>query len=86
MNGTDLVVLVSYPCGDGPGGAPEAPSPVRYFPGGCPDDEPDGWPGPLDYDGPHSLTVCPACVASWLDDHLVGYPVPATTVTAPAAP
>ncbi len=47
-----------------------------YFPDGCPDQAPAGWPhDQRPYDGPHSTTVCPACIASWRTDYLVSDPV-----------
>ncbi|WP_239406064.1 hypothetical protein [Frankia sp. Cj3] len=47
-----------------------------YFPGGCPDTAPTGWPRDQQpYDDPHSTTVCPTCIGSWRTDHLVSDPV-----------
>ncbi|WP_026311565.1 hypothetical protein [Parafrankia elaeagni] len=55
---------------------------VPYFPGGCPDEAPEGWPlDTVDYEAPHASTICPGCVESWRADHLVSQPrtVPAGT-------
>jgi len=81
-----LVVMVverdGFALPDGVVGPVPGPSPVVYFPAGCPDVTPAGWNGPVDYDGPHAVTVCPSCVASWLCDHEVGYPIPAPAAMA----
>ncbi|CUU60885.1 hypothetical protein Ga0074812_14929 [Parafrankia irregularis] len=49
---------------------------VAFFPGGCPDSAPEGWPhDTVDYEDPHATTICPGCLDSWREDHLVSAPV-----------
>jgi hypothetical protein len=56
-----------------------------YFPDGCPELAPAGWPhDQRPYDAPHTTTVCPGCLDSWRADHLVSDPVqvpPGTPLT-----
>jgi hypothetical protein len=58
-----------------------------YFPDGCPDEAPVGWPdGQEPYDGPHYVTVCPACRPRWEDDHVVSDPTSTPPSDPPATP
>jgi len=49
-----------------------------YFPAGCPETAPPGWPADDDNMVPHLGTVCPVCIDSWRRDQRVSDPVPVT--------
>ncbi len=46
-----------------------------YFPDGCPETAPPGWPTDTPYERPHLETICPACIQSWRSDFFVSDPV-----------
>ncbi|CUU60880.1 hypothetical protein Ga0074812_14924 [Parafrankia irregularis] len=79
---TDRVLVVLREAAEHPDNEALDADLIPYFPGGCPDTAPDGWPhGTVDYGAPHAITVCPRCVESWRVDHRVSqpFPVPAGT-------
>ncbi|KPM50287.1 hypothetical protein ACG83_41145 [Frankia sp. R43] len=82
---TDRVLTQLRDAGDYPTNPNlNAASVVVFFPGGCPDTAPEGWPDEVDFDTPHATTICPDCLESWRDDHLVSAPVavpPGTPLT-----